>query len=102
MLLLDSITDYAKDSSAVEKSDLFATTKRGGRRMSHATCGWKLKVLWKDGTEQWIPLKDMEEAHPVKCAEFAKARGIHDEPAFVWWVPHTLWKRDVIISAVKE
>ena len=30
-LLLDSITDYAKDGSAVEKSEIFGTTKRGGR-----------------------------------------------------------------------
>ena len=100
-LLLDNIIDYAKDGAAVEKSEMFGTTKRGGRRMRHTTCGWKLKVLWKDGSEQWIPLKDMKEAHPVECAEFAKARGIHDEPAFAWWVPYTLRKRDVIISAVK-
>ena len=43
----------------------------------------------------------MKEAHPVECAEFAKARGIQDEPAFAWWVPYTLRKRDVIISSVK-
>ena len=34
-------------------------------------------------------------------AEFAKARGIADEPAFAWWVPCTLRKRDLIISKVK-
>ena len=27
-------------------------------------------------------------------------RGISDEPAFCWWVPYTLKKRDAIISAV--
>ena len=65
--------------------------------MRHTTCEWKLKVLWKDGP----PSKDMKEARPVECAEVAKARGIHDEPAFVWWVLYTLRKRDVIIYAVK-
>lgn len=50
-LLLDSITDYAKDGSAVEMSDLFATTKQGGNQMHHTTYGWNLKVLWKDGKE---------------------------------------------------
>lgn len=47
-------------------------------------------------------MKDMKESHPVETAEFAKARGISDEPAFAWWVPYTLRKRDVILSAVKS
>ena len=47
-------------------------------------------------------MKDLKESHPVEVAEYAKARGIHDEPAFAWWVPYTLRKRDVILSAVKH
>jgi hypothetical protein len=43
----------------------------------------------------------MKESYPVQTAEFATARGIAKEPAFTWWVPYTLRKRDVIISAVK-
>eukprot|EP00980_Cylindrotheca_fusiformis_P021858 scaffold8698_cov53-Cylindrotheca_fusiformis.AAC.1 len=43
----------------------------------------------------------MKESYPVHTAEFAKARGIDKEPAFSWWVPYTLRKRDVIVSAVK-
>ena len=43
----------------------------------------------------------MKESHPVETAEFAKARGIDDEVAFAYWVPYTLCKRDIIISAVK-
>jgi hypothetical protein len=43
----------------------------------------------------------MKESNPVKTAKFSKARGIHHEPAFAWWVPYTLRKRDVIVSAVK-
>ena len=65
------------------------------------TCGWVLLVLWTDGTKQWVPLKDMKELNPIEMAEFAKARGIADEPAFAWWVPYTLRKRDTIISMVK-
>ena len=49
-----------------------------------------------------MPLKDLKESHPVEVSEFAKARGIDDEPAFAWWVPYTLRKRDVIISAIKS
>ena len=32
--------------------------------------------------------------------EFAKSRGIYKEPAFAWWIPYTLQKRDIIISAI--
>ena len=49
----------------------------------------------------WVPLADMKESHPVEVAEFAVARGIDRKPAFAWWVPYTLQKRDIIISKVK-
>lgn len=70
--------------------------------MRKTTQGWKLLVQWADGTESWIPLRDLKESHPVDVAEFAQARGIDGEPAFAWWVPYTLRKRDVIINAVKS
>ena len=35
-------------------------------------------------------------------AEYAKARGIDDEPAFAWWVDFTLKKRDHIIAAINK
>ena len=63
---------------------------------------WDLLIRWKDGSESWQKLKDMKESHPIDTAEYAKARGIADEPAFAWWVPYTLRKRDVIMSAVKS
>jgi hypothetical protein len=34
-------------------------------------------------------------------SDFARARGIDNDPTFVWWVPYTLWKRDIIILAIK-
>ena len=77
-------------------------TRRGHKRLRKSTVGWKLLVKWKDETESWVHLKDMKESHPVEVAEFARARGIADEPAFCWWVPYTLRKRDVILSAVKS
>ena len=44
----------------------------------------------------------MKESHPVDLAEYTRARGISDEAAFAWWVPYTLRKRDIILSAVKH
>ena len=64
--------------------------------------GWELLVKWKDESESWIKLSDLKESHLIEVAEFAKAQGIDDEPAFAWWVPYTLRKRDIILSAVKK
>ena len=47
-----------------------------------------------------MPLVDIKEAVPVKVAEYAKANKIDKEPAFAWWVPYILKKRDIIISKV--
>ena len=98
---MESIVDYQKDDSAVEKEDYYVTTKSGQRRARKTTCGWKLQVQWTDGTKTWVPLKDLKESNPIELAEFAKARRIDTEPAFAWWVPFTLRKRDRIISAVR-
>ena len=54
--LLDSILDFSVDSKLIEKNQ-YITTKSGQRKPIKTTKGWKLKVLWKDGTEEWIPLK---------------------------------------------
>ena len=99
--IFDGIIDAKKDDTAVSKADRFVVTKNGCRKLKQTTKGWKILVLWKDGSEQWIPLKDVKESNPVDVAEFAKAKGIDDEPAFAWWVPHVVRKRDIIISKVK-
>ena len=49
----------------------------------------------------WIRLADLKESYPVQLIEYAVANGIEDEPAFKWWVPSTLKRRDRIISKVK-
>ena len=52
--------------------------------------------------KQWCDLKDLKESHPIEVAEYAVTHKIDDMPAFVWWVPYTLKKRDRIILAVKS
>ena len=100
--LLESIIDYATDDSAVATADKYVVTRRGARKLRKTTIGWKLLVLWRDGNQQWIPLKDLKESNPVEVAEFAKSRDIDNEPAFCWWTPYTLRKRDMIIAAVNS
>ena len=101
LALMDGIIDYKRDDSIdIPKVDKYITTGRGQRRLWKTMTGWKLLVKWKDQSEAWVKLSELKVSHPVETAEFAKSRGIDDETAFAWWVPHTLRKRNAIISAI--
>jgi hypothetical protein len=100
--ILDAIVSYKKSKAALSKDNAFVVTKRGNRKLRQTTVGWLFEVQWRDGTTQWVPLKVLKESNPVDVAEFAKAQGIADEPAFAWWVPYTLKKRNSIIAAINS
>ena len=79
--MMECIVDHIADTEvAVPKTDMYVVTCRGQKRPK-TTCGWKLLVRWKDGSESWIHFKDLKESHPVELAEYAKARGIADNHA---------------------
>ena len=59
-------------------------------------------MQWKDGSTNWVALKDMKELYPIQVTEYAIASRISMEPVFAWWVPHVLKKRNQIISKVKS
>ena len=59
-------------------------------------------MQWKDGSTSWEKLKDLKASNPVEVAEYAAANRLVDEPAFKWWVPHTMQKQNRIISKVKS
>ena len=44
--------------------------------------------------------QEPKELNLVEVAEFAKARRLNTELEICWWVPYTLRKRDVILSAI--
>ena len=100
-LLLEGICDHKKNGHAVEKADAFVTVN-GRQHEKKTTQGWSLCVEWKDGSTSWEKLSMLKESNPVETAEYAVAAGIQDEPAFKWWVPHTLNKRNRIIAKVKS
>lgn len=99
-LLLDSITDHRSNDDAVRTKDQYMILKNGRRKLRQTTKGWDLCVLWKTGEEQWIPLKILKESNPVEVADYAAANGLLEEPAFKWWAPYTIRKRDQIVSKV--
>ena len=100
--LLHSIVDHKSSGEAIKMADKYIVTRTGTRRLRQTTVGWSFLVEWNDGTRQWIDLKLLKESNPVQVGEYVIARGIQDEPAFAWWVPYTMRKRDVIVSAIKS
>jgi hypothetical protein len=85
ILLLEEILDRKCDASAVRHDDIYVY-KGANQHYCRTTKGWKLLILWKDGTPTWEPLKDLKESNPVQVAEYAVANKLAEEPAFVWWI----------------
>ena len=66
------------------------------------TKGWSLLVAWRDGSSDWVKLKDLNDSYPVQIAEYASSNKIADQPAFNWWVHSVLRKRNRIVAKVKS
>mmetsp|Transcript_44940 Transcript_44940/g.109124 ORF Transcript_44940/g.109124 Transcript_44940/m.109124 type:complete len:481 (-) Transcript_44940:1244-2686(-) len=99
-LLMKAIVDHKKGPGAVDKNDGFIL-HRGRKVRRKTTKGWEVCVQWKNKSTSWVPLVDMKNSFPAETAEYAVSRGIEDEPAFAWWVPYVLKKRDRIISKLR-
>ena len=99
---IDCIVDYSRDSNAISKSNKYVKTKSGQRRLRKTTAGWRFLVRYRDGREEWAPLRLLKEACPIEVSEFAFAHNLHEEAAFCWWVHHTLKKKDNIISSITK
>jgi hypothetical protein len=100
-ILLIEIIDYCKDDSAVPLEDKYLTRRSGQRRLRKTSQGWELLVAWKHVTESWVRLANLKDLYHVELAESAKVRGTDNEPAFAWWEPNTIRRRNAILSAVK-
>ena len=97
---LDGIVDYKRYNYAISEASAFVTNKRGVRKLRQTTIRCNFLIQWKDGTTTWMTLNIPKESNPVEVMGFSVERGISDEPAFSWWVPFTLKKRDMIIFDV--
>ena len=97
-LMLQEIDDHRVLDNAIPKGKGTFITHQGVTRKKRTTRGWDLLVRWKDGSSNWVNLKDMKESYPVDTMEYAIKHNIHEEPAFAWWVPFVKRKRTAIIS----
>ena len=100
-ILLEGLVDYRRNDTATTLIDQ-RTIHNGRPSVKKNTIGWQICCQWRDGSTSWEHLRDLKESHPVETAEFAVAHAIDHEPAFNWWVPHVLRKRESIIALVKK
>jgi hypothetical protein len=82
VLMRDIIDNERDEAMAVPIEAKYLTTRSGQRRLRKNTQGWSFLVSWKDGTESRVKLAELKDSYSFELAEFAKARGIADEPAF--------------------
>ena len=102
ILLFDAIVDHKKNNKAMTRTEQKFVDSRGKQQYKRLTKGWEVCVRWKNGSTTWEKLSDFKECYPVQTAKYAETNDIDTEPAFNYWVPHTLKKRDSIISLVKK
>ena len=98
---LDQIVDHRSDDTAIKKDNGWIRHRTNLHRKK-TTKGWEFLCLWKDKSQDWIPLKDLKECNPIEVTEYVKANNLIDEPAFSWWCHHVLKTRTAIIEKVKS
>ena len=98
---LSEILGHRSTDEAITK-DCGQIATKSGLKPVITTKGWELYVRWKDQSTSWVRLRDLKESNPVELAEYAVANHVQSEPAFKWWVPYTLRKREAIISKVNS
>ena len=101
-VLLDSLIDHRCHNTALRLSDQTAVRNDGRTYQKRNTVGWQICCQWKNGSTSWEKLSDLTESHQLGTAKYAATMGTDHKPAFTWWVPHVLRKRDRIISAVAK
>ena len=95
-LVLQEIIDHRYKAPSTGNGD------RKRKLVSRSTDGWSLCCQWKDGSTNWVDLKEMKEAYMIEAAEYAILNDLQDQDAFKWWVPHAIKKRKNIISKLKS
>ena len=103
--IIHDIIGHRFDSTALTRSELQqmqeARFTSNGKRFCTLQ-GWEICVSWTDSSTSWHSLSDIKNSFPVQLAKYAKRNGLDQEPAFKWWVQHTIKKEKRIIKAIKS
>ena len=101
LIHLKEIIDHRRNGHAVYGDDAYIWVN-GRKKPRRTTKGWQLCLELHGGGTEWVDLKIAKESYPIEVAEYAVANKLVSEPAFSWWVPMTLRKRDRVLKAVKS
>ena len=58
--VLKAILYHNHYGTAVPMSGKYLKTKQGRQTQRKTTVGWSLQIKWKNGSNQWIKLKDLK------------------------------------------
>jgi hypothetical protein len=84
----NEIIDWRReDNTTVTCNDMYVYSHNNNQQYQKTMKGWKLCAKWKYGMTSWHQLADLKGSYPIEVAEFAVQQGIHNELAFIWWVP---------------
>jgi hypothetical protein len=100
-LLFGAIIGHRTDGNQVQEENATTISANGVKRQIETTIGWEIQLEWKDGQTTWNKLKDVKDSYPVQMAEYAIENKISGLPAFRWWIPYVMKKRDRIIAKTK-
>jgi hypothetical protein len=98
-MMLSEIINHRVLPDAIPQSQGTYENAYGVKRKKATTSGWQiLAVEWRDGSTDWIELKDLKESYQVELAMYAVNNNISDEPAFSWRVPYVLKRQKRILQ----
>ena len=69
--VMTELADNKKDDSDIVNVDDYLKSSSGNLHQKRTTRGWKILVEWKDGSVDWVPLKDRKRSNPVELAEYS-------------------------------
>ena len=70
-LLIDEIEDHRINKEAIPMNQGTYKTKSGFDRKIRTTKVWELYVRCKDGSGDWIKMKDLKYSYPVPLANYS-------------------------------
>jgi hypothetical protein len=101
-MMLSAIVDHCELHDTISKSQGNYVNSYNVKQRKTTTHGWELLVKWRDGSSDWLALKDLkQDSDPVELAIYAKECKVDDKPAFAWWVPYVLRKQKRVLQKIK-
>ena len=101
-LLLDEIIDHKFIGKILKNEPVNRGKRKKNDLRRHTENDWEFCVSWKDGSTNWVAIRDLKESYALELAEYAVNNRLEKEEAFSWWLPYVLKKRKAIISKLKS